>query len=61
MGKIDEIKETAADACYLAKYRIDDFTQQLKTRVTKDYVDILGRQIKISCLETVSRPAMLNN
>ena len=37
------------------KYRLDDFTAQLDTRVTKDYVEILGKQIKSGIIDSFDR------
>ena len=37
------------------KYRLEDFTAQLDTRVTKDYVEILGKQIKSGIIDSFDR------
>ena len=35
-------------------YRLDDFRIQLDGRVTKEYVEVIGRQIKSSIIDSVS-------
>ena len=35
--------------------RLDDFKTQLETRVTKDYVEIMGKQIRETMLESFER------
>lgn len=48
MGRADETNMAV-------KYRLEDFTTQLNLRVTKDYVEILGKQIKSGIIDSFDR------
>jgi len=37
------------------KYRLQDFTMQLDSRVTKEYVAIIGKQIEASIIDSFDR------
>ena len=52
---IAELKARADETDLALKYRLEDFTAQLDTRVTKDYVEILGKQIKSGIIDSFDR------
>jgi len=52
--KVAEIQTVFTDAENAVKYRLDDFRIQMDGRVTKEYVEVIGRQIKSSIIDSVS-------
>ena len=57
--KIALIEVRAEEAGNAVKYRLDDFKLQLESRVTQDYVEVIGRHIKNNIIDSVS--AILND
>ena len=44
----------ATEAKDAVQYKLDDFKIQLESRVTKEYVEVIGKQIKSGIIDSVS-------
>ena len=51
--KIALIEVRADEAGNAVKYRLDDFKMQLDQRVTKEYIEVIGKQIRHSIIDSV--------
>lgn len=52
---LEKVRKECEETDLALKYRLEDFTTQLNGRITKDYVEILGRQIKSGIMDSFDR------
>lgn len=52
---IAQVKLEADEAGNAVKYRLDDFKMQLESRVTPEYVEVIGRQIQSRIMDSVRK------
>ena len=55
MKKIAKIELRAQEAGLSVKYKLDDFKLQLENRVTQEYVEVIGKNIKSGIMDSVSK------